>query len=104
MFAYFSESTILIYLINFDYDNEGSHARGVDEVLDDLHELFLGDLVIAVLVVDGERLIHLLLRYGLVYLMESLLQSSSAQSHSGSQSYHHRRNRTHLQKERTCSW
>jgi len=53
-----------------------SHARGVDEILHYLHELLPGDLVIAVLVVDGEGLVHLLLvdRHRLVDLVEGLLQ------------------------------
>lgn len=53
-----------------------SHAGGVDEVLDDLHELLPGDLIITILVVDGEGLVHLLLVdwHGLVDLVEGLLE------------------------------
>lgn len=53
-----------------------SHAGGVDEILHYLHELLPGYLVVAVLVVDGEGLVHLLLVdwHRLVDLVEGLLQ------------------------------
>lgn len=53
-----------------------SHAGRIDEILNHLHKLLPRDLVITVLIVDGESLVHLLLidRHALVDLMEGLLQ------------------------------